>query len=78
MTHKTFLKGGGAKYSTPITNTHHGTMSDYQRKFKILVKQNYCLRRIQNFLHQIHGVCVCNKHTTTTNFNKVLESVQHN
>ena len=34
MTHKTFLKGGGAKYSTPIRNTHYGTMSDYQRKFK--------------------------------------------
>ena len=65
MTYKTFLKRG--KIFFP-----------YQRKSKTLVKQNYCLRRTQNSLHQIHGVCVCNKHTTTTNFNKVLESVQHN
>ena len=58
MTHKTFLKGGGAKYATPITNTHHGTMSDYQRKFKILVKQNYCLRRIQNFCVNSRRLCL--------------------
>ena len=78
MTQKTFVKGGGAKYFTPISNIHHVNMSDYQRKLKILVKAKLLFKAYSDFFASIHGVCVCNKHTTTTNFNKVLESVQHN